>query len=152
MNAVIGYLAVSPIPTLNIDALSTEWSIGKEKLYELLNVLDHIGLINIVRYKQDHKASGKGAKMLLADPSMYHVLRGDKGNVREAFLVTSMRSSGMRVFASKDESKGDFVVDGKLVEVGGKNKNPKQADYVVRDTLELPLGNALPLWSFGFLY
>ncbi|MCF7975500.1 MAG: AAA family ATPase [Phycisphaerae bacterium] len=152
MNAVIGYLASSPIPTLNMASLSSDWGIGKEKLYELLNVLEHIGLINIVRYKRDHKVSGKGAKILLADSSMYHVLHGDIGNVREAFLVTAMRSAKIDIFASKDESKGDFIVQDMLIEVGGKTKHPKKADFVVRDDTELPHKNMLPLWTFGFMH
>ncbi len=152
MNAVIGYLASSPIPTLNVDSLSTEWSIGKEKLYELLSVLEHIGLIHIVRYQHDHKASGKGAKILLADPTMYEVLKGDKGNVREAFFVTSVRGANKPIFACKDESKGDFIVEGMLFEIGGKKKKRKASDFVVRDDIELPLKNVLPLWSLGFLY
>jgi predicted AAA+ superfamily ATPase len=32
MNAIIGYLATSPIPTLNIDSLAQNWSIGKDNL------------------------------------------------------------------------------------------------------------------------
>jgi len=152
MNAVIGYLASSPIPTLNIESLSTEWSIGKEKLYELLNVLDHIGLIHIVRYRHDHKASGKGAKILLADPTMYHVLDGERGNIRESFFVTSVRGANRPLFAAKNESKGDFIVDDKLFKIGGKKKSRNGSDYVVRDDIELPLKNVLPLWSFGFLY
>src|SRR3989338_439677 len=36
MSAVIGYLSVSPIPTINIESFAREWSIGKEKIYHLL--------------------------------------------------------------------------------------------------------------------
>lgn len=152
MNAMIGYIATSSVPTLNIDALSNEWSLGKEKLYELLNALEHIGLLNIIRYPQDHKASGKGAKIFLADPSMYHVLEGQTGTVREAFLASSFRNAGFKVYACKDETRGDFVISGKTLEVGGRKKSRKQSDFVVRDDLDLPLNRAIPLWSMGFLY
>lgn len=151
MNSVIGYLALSTVPTLNIDSLSREWSIGKEKLYELLNVLEHVGLINILHLKRDKKASGKGAKILLADPTMYRLLGGDTGTLREAFLVNAIRDVGMSIFAADNEKEGDFLIDEVLVEIGGKNKKRKLSDYVVRDGIEYSSHDVLPLWSFGFL-
>jgi predicted AAA+ superfamily ATPase len=50
MNAIMGHLASTPIPTVNVSSLSTDWSIGKEKLYELLEIMEHIGLINTIRF------------------------------------------------------------------------------------------------------
>jgi predicted AAA+ superfamily ATPase len=152
MNAVIGHLALAAVPTVNVESLCSDWSVGKEKLYELLYALEHVGLLNIVRYRTDHKTAGKGAKLLLSDPSMYAALGGNLGHVREAYLVTLCKNAGLSVHANKDERKGDFVIEGKTVEVGGKNKKSKKADFVVRDDIEIPHGNALPLWSFGFLY
>ena len=53
---------------------------------------------------------------------------------------------------------GDFFVDTKYTfEVGGKDKSIKQIAgiknaWVVKDDLEFPIGNELPLWMFGCLY
>lgn len=152
MKAVLAYLAESSIPTLNIDALAREWALSKEKLYSLLAAMEHVNLITIVRFKSDKKAQGKGSKIFLTDPSMYLALGGNKGNLREAFVVSMAKFAGYQVFACKDERKGDFVIDDLIIEVGGKNKKQKDADFVVRDDLEFASGNVLPLWSLGFLY
>ena len=152
MNAIIGYLAQSPVPTLKIEALSNEWSIGKEKLYELLQVLEHVQLIHIVRHESDKKASGKGAKILLADPSFYALLKGNVGSMREAFVVAMAKAKKISVYAAKIEREGDFLIDGTMVEVGGKNKKMKQADWVLRDDIQSVSNRIVPLWSMGFIY
>ena len=52
----------------------------------------------------------------------------------------------------------DFVVDRQYhFEIGGRNKGRKQVKglsdaWVVKDDLEYPVGQSLPLWVFGFLY
>jgi len=35
------------------------------------------------------------------------------------------------------------------LEVGGTNKNPKQADFVIQDNIDLPVRNAIPMWGLG---
>ena len=152
MNAIMGHLASAPIPTLNISSLSTDWSIGKEKVYELLEKMERIGLINIIRFKSDHNVSGKGAKLFFADPSMYEALDGDTGNIREAFVSTMFRQLGKAIFASKSEIPGDFLVDKMTLEIGGKNKKLKGADFVIRDDMEMPGTRSIPMWSLGMMY
>jgi uncharacterized protein len=152
MKAVVGFLASAPIPTINVDSMATQWSLGKEKLYELLNVIEQIGLINIVRYKSDHKVNGKGAKIFLADPTIYHVLGGETGNLREAIVTTLMRQMGENIFATKDERKGDFEWNKKTLEIGGKSKVAKGSDYVIRDDIEFPQKRVIPLWALGMMY
>ncbi|WP_041396223.1 hypothetical protein [Gracilinema caldarium] len=66
-------------------------------------------------------------------------------------------NSGWNVYASKDETKGDFIIsqfhNGKvirfLLEVGGSKKVKKSADFVIRDDIDLPGLTALPLWLLG---
>lgn len=151
MNAIIGHLAMAPIPTINVDSLCREWEVGKEKLYSLLQTLEHIGILNIVGY-QGPKKVGKGAKLLLADPSLYDCLGGNIGPAREAYVVTMLRTAGLRVFASKDETRGDFEVGKISIEVGGASKKPKKSDFVIRDDVEVPTAKVIPLWCLGFLY
>jgi hypothetical protein len=38
------------------------------------------------------------------------------------------------------------------LEVGGRSKKPKQADFVIRDDIDYPAGNAIPLWLAGFMF
>jgi predicted AAA+ superfamily ATPase len=152
MNAVMGHLASSPIPTLNVSSLGADWSIGKEKLYELLELMERVGLINIIRYRSDHSVSGKGAKLFFADPSMYAALDGDLGNFREAFVSTMFRQMGKAIYASKNETQGDFLVDKMTLEIGGRNKKLKGADFVIRDDMDMPGTRTIPMWSIGMMY
>lgn len=51
----------------------------------------------------------------------------------------------------------DFEIDGNTFEAGGKSKGKKQISnvkegYVVRDDIELGVGNIIPLWAFGLTY
>ncbi len=71
MNAVLGYLAQTNIPIVQVNSLCREWNVGKEKLYLLLQAMEQTGLIRIVRRPSDHAAQSIGAKMFLADPSLY---------------------------------------------------------------------------------
>ena len=152
MNAVIGYLAVSSIPRLKVRSLCSEWQLGAEKLYNLLSVMEHVGLINIIKRSNDHKVNSVGEKIFFYDPSMYDLYKSDKGNIREAFVATMSRAISDNFFISKDEEKADFLFDNYMLEVGGKSKKIKSADFVIRDDIELPQKNIIPLWMIGFLY
>jgi len=50
------------------------------------------------------------------------------------------------------EEAGDFLVDGVVLEVGGKNKAKKRADYVIRDNIDIPHENMISLRLLGFMY
>lgn len=53
------------------------------------------------------------------------------------------------MLAEKDETKEGLIFNNFRLEVGGLNKKPKQADYVIRDDIDLPLRNAIPVWVLG---
>ncbi|BAI79886.1 conserved hypothetical protein [Deferribacter desulfuricans SSM1] len=150
MNAILGYLLNSPIPNINISGMCSEWELGKEKLYQLLYVMEHSELINIVR-KVGKSRYTKGAKIFLADPSTYYCFKGNIGSVREAFVVMCLKEK-YGVFACKDEKECDFVVDDIKIEVGGKNKKRKSADFVVTDEVDIPVKDRIPLWMLGMVF
>ena len=152
MNAIVGFLATAPIPTINIDSMAAQWSMGKEKLYQLLDVMEQVGLVSIIRYSRDFHSSGKGAKIFFTDPSMYAALDGNIGNVREAFVATMFRQAGKAIFACKNEQNGDFEVEKLRLEIGGKSKPSKSADFVIRDDVDLPAGKQIPMWALGMMY
>jgi len=152
MNAVVGYLAVSKVPVLAVNSLSQQWGLGKEKLYRLLEAMESAGVIRIVRIENDRRIHTAGRKMFLYEPSVYGFLGGNIGTLRESYVVGIAVESGRKVYASADETKGDFVIDGRVIEVGGLSKSKKGADFVLRDDLELPHRSALPLWVWGFGY
>ncbi len=152
MNAIVGFLALSPIPRLQVRSLCREWSIGSEKLYQILSVMEHIGLLRIIRKKNDYKANTIGEKIFFFDPSFYYLYNGNTGNIREAWVATAFSEAGYEVFASKDETECDFEVDKYKIEIGGKGKEKKKADFIIADDIELPVKNKIPLWLLGMAW
>lgn len=152
INAILGHLIYSPIPTINISGMCSQWHISKEKLYNLLFVMEQAEIINIVRKKKDKNLHfTKGAKLFLSDPSVYSCFNGDKGSLREAFVVFSLKEK-FDVFASDNESEYDYEVSGIKIEIGGKNKKFKKADFVIRDDIDIPVGNKIPMWLISLSF
>ena len=58
----------------------------------------------------------------------------------------------MEVAACEREEEGDLVYRGMKLEIGGKNKGKKKSDYVIRDDIEIPGRDNIPLWMLGFRY
>mgnify|MGYP004446805873 FL=1 len=156
MRAIIGSLANASIPRLQVKSLCTDWCVGTDKLYQLIFVMEHIELLRVVRYPNDNKARSTGAKIFFSDPCAYSVLQANIGTEREAYIACCFKQAGYDVYAVKDETKGDFRVQRQgvefTVEVGGKSKVPKSADYVLRDNTDYPAGNAIPLWLIGMMW
>jgi hypothetical protein len=151
MKAIIGYLIYSKIPTINVERMCKDWGLSKNKLYELLKVMEEAELINIILKEKDFSINSKGEKIFLADPSYYYIYNGEIGNFREAFTVFTLKEKG-KIFASKNEKEGDFIWNDIKIEVGGKNKKIKKSDFVIRDDIDIPLKNKVPLWLLGFLW
>jgi hypothetical protein len=74
--------------------------------------------------------------------------------VRETFFLNQLKVKH-NIFDGKG---ADFIVDGDYsFEVGGSSKGGKQIKdlsnaFLVKDDLEYPVGNSIPLWLLGFLY
>ena len=151
MSAIIRALTLNPIPTINLESMCSEWGIGREKIYALLTAMETIGLISVIKKKSDHKAYSKGSKIFMADPSVYSALGGNLSSRREAFVCFCAKNAGRRIFASKDEKIADFEIDDFSVEVGGKTKKIKRADFVIRDDIDMPGKGVVPLWSLGMM-
>lgn len=156
MSAVVGTLANSSIPRIQVKSLCNDWGVGAEKLYQLLSVMQEVRLINVVRLQNDIKARSVGAKILFSDPCAYWVLMADKGTEREAYVVFCLLQAGYKVTALKDERKGDFFIsyngESFTVEVGGENKKSKGADLVMRDNTDYPAGKAIPFWLLAMMW
>jgi hypothetical protein len=148
MNAIVSYLAYSKIPTINVESMCKEWRLSKEKLYQLLNAMGQVGLVTIVQKSLIESPYSKGAKIFFSDPVIYSALDGEIGNFREAFVVFALKDRGT-LLAQKDETKGDYIFNNITLEIGGANKKRKQAHYVIRDDIDLPVRNAIPMWTLG---
>jgi predicted AAA+ superfamily ATPase len=152
MNAVIGFLAVSKIPRLEVNSLCTEWGLGKDKLYQLLEAMQRAHLLRIIRKSNDTKMHSVGAKILLHEPSVYCFFTENPGTLREAYVAAAFSEAGKKVYSSSREVDSDFQIDNYQIEVGGSSKKRKQADYVVRDNIDLPADQVLPMWMLGLQY
>ena len=98
----------------------------------------------------------KSEKIYLENTNLSYALQVNPniGSIRESFLLNQLINSGNKVFYPK---KGDFIVDEKIIEVGGKLKSGKQMagldnTYIASDDILTGAGNKIPLWLFGFLY
>ena len=157
MKAITGTLAKSPIPRLQVRSLCADWGIGADKLNRLLEVMESVGILRIIRIENDTKAKSVGHKLFFSDPAFYPALGGDLGTEREALVAALCADAGWAVEAARDETEGDFIITKSVgdahirrsLEIGGKSKKTKKADYVIRDDLDYPGGNAVPLWLLG---
>lgn len=160
MKAITGTLAASPIPRLKVTSLCADWGIGADKLYQILEVMESVGVLRVIRAERDTKAKSAGAKLFFSDPAMYTVLKGNPGTARESFVAAFCAEAGWSVEASRDETLGDFLISNDRqgsrisfrIEVGGSGKQRKRSDFVVRDDIDLPGANAIPLWMLGMMY
>jgi hypothetical protein len=157
MKAIVGTLAASAFPRLQVRSLCADWGIGAEKLYQILNVMESVGVLRIVRTENDIKAKSAGDKLFFADPSFYSVLRGNPGTAREALVAALCADAGWSVETARDDATGDFVITKRTendlrklkIEVGGSSKKIKHADFVIRDDIDYPATNAVPMWLLG---
>jgi len=163
MKAITSSLASQAIPRLQVRSLCADWGIGAEKLYQLLNVMESVGLVRIVRKERDAKAKSAGDKLFFADPAYYPVLGGNPGTAREAMVAALCADSGWLVESTREETTGDFFIRRSpgagavepatfRLEGGGASNRPKAADFVIRDDIDLPSSNAIPLWLLGMMY
>jgi predicted AAA+ superfamily ATPase len=160
MKAIAGTLANTSIPRLQVRSLCSDWAIGAEKLYQLLQVMESVDFLRIIRKEHTTKVKSTGEKLFFSDPAFYTVLGGDVGNAREALVTMLCSYGGYLVEATRDETTGDFVIsktDGTgsnhiRLEVGGRSKKPKNADFAIRDDTDYPGGNSIPLWLLGMMY
>jgi hypothetical protein len=77
----------------------------------------------------------------------------DKGSSSESFFVNQVGYEH-EVCYSKS---GDFEVENRIFEIGGRNKNSNQIKgiddaWIVHEDLVTGTGKHIPLWVFGFLY
>lgn len=137
--------------------LERDLQLNRNSLPEYFEYLEKAGLITLLR----EKASGikileKVEKVYLNNPNIAYALSEttpDIGNIRETIFF-----SLMRVKHSVSSSKSaDFEIGDFTFEIGGKNKKQKQIKgiqnaYIVKDDIEYPYLNTIPLWMFGFIY
>lgn len=142
----------------NLSNLAAKTTIHRNSLNNYLYYLEQAKIISLL-YPIGNSIAvlQKPEKIVLNNTTLLNALAEEKsliGTIRETFFV-----SQLQVFHKIELPKqGDFIIDSKYTfEVGGKSKGLKQIlgveqAWIVKDDLELPLVNEIPLWMFGLLY
>lgn len=154
------YIISRSVPfTPNTNKLAEDLGIGRNRILEMLHILEKAQLIRNLRSStQGVSLMNKPDKIYLNNTNLIHALadeKPNKGNIRETLFISHVQDAGHLVSYPKE---GDFLVDEKLLfEIGGRDKNQKQIkgikdSFVVADDIERGVNNKIPLWLFGFLY
>lgn len=142
----------------NLVALAEKTNIHRNSLNHYLHYLEQAKLISLLQPAgKSTSVLQKPEKIYLNNTNLLYALaeqQVDKGNLRETFFLSQLNAVSKIAMPKQ----GDFFVDNKYTfEVGGKDKSKRQITgvknaWVVKDDLEFPVGNELPLWMFGFIY
>jgi hypothetical protein len=101
-------LANSSIPRLQVRSLCSDWSVGADKLYQLLNVMEAVDLLRIIRKEHDTKQKQPAKNCFF--PILHSIQYWEKRrNAREAMTAMLCTAGGFLCEAVKDETTGDFV-------------------------------------------
>lgn len=154
---LLGVIAESAPFKPNISAIARKLDVSRESVYQWLQDLKQARLLNTI--SQEGKGVSrlqKPDKIFLENTNLAYALKTqpDYGSVREAFLLNQLINAGYRVTLPKT---GDFYVEGKTIEVGGKNKTGKQVKnstslIIAADNIESGYSKKIPLWMFGLMY
>lgn len=142
----------------NITSLAAKTGIHRNSLNNYLHYLEQAKIISLLYPAGISTAIlQKPEKIFLNNTTLLYALAEQKpvtGTVRETFFLSQLQPFH-KVHLSKQ---GDFEVNGTYTfEVGGKGKGQKQISalenaWVVKDDIEFPMLNTIPLWMFGLLY
>lgn len=158
LKKLINLISTSVPFTPNVSELARKSGISRPSLLRALDLLDRARIIqNLHKSNSGIGALTKPEKIYLNNSSLFYALAGNNaqiGTIRETFFANQTAIVSKVNLAER----GDFVLDEKWVfEVGGKNKGQAQIhgipdSYLVKDDIEIGVGNIIPLWLFGFLY
>jgi predicted AAA+ superfamily ATPase len=152
------YIIAQSVPFQpNVSKLAERIGVSRNSLIQFFGYLEDLRIIKrIFSSTQGIGQLQKPDKILMHHPNLHYALADintNTGSGRESFFVnqTSLRHT---VNYAKQ---GDFIIDGQMFEIGGRNKTLRQIKhvengYIVADDLEIGINNKLPLWIFGFLY
>ena len=144
--------------TINISKMSELVGVSRNTLLLALQLLERARLIHQVN--KPNKGIGiltKPEKIYLNNTNLAVTLsptNNNIGNNRETFFVNQLE----KIHSIHLAEKGDFIVNEKYTfEIGGKNKKQVQIQgisnsFIVKDDIEIGIGNIIPLYLFGLLY
>lgn len=158
MKAIANTLLCSGSLKIPVRRLCTEWSIGAEKLYQLLRIMESSGIIKIIRAENDAKIMTAGSKLFLSDSCIYKAFCDDEGIEREAFVTMCFSQLGYEIEAAKANS--SIIVTTSLrkgynryiLDIDGNSKKTRQHDFLLKDNIDLPSGKIIPFWLLGMMW
>ncbi|MDP2692349.1 MAG: AAA family ATPase [bacterium] len=153
------YVVAQQVPFKpNITSLAAKTGMHRNTLNNYLHYLEQAKIIYLL-YPAGNSIAvlQKPEKIVLNNTTLLNALAEQKpviGTLRETFFLSQLQP----IHKVQLPKKGDFLVNDTFTfEVGGKTKGQKQISglenaWVVKDDIELPMLNTIPLWMFGLLY
>lgn len=142
----------------NLSALASKSKIHRNSLNNYFHFLEEARLVGLLYPSGTSVATlQKPEKIFLNNTDLLFALsteQPNRGTVREVFFYSQAKVA----YRLTQPKKGDFHIDDQYIfEIGGKDETNRQLQttenaWLVKDDLEYPAGQALPLWVFGFLY
>ncbi|MCH5174402.1 MAG: ATP-binding protein [Prevotellaceae bacterium] len=141
----------------NFTKIATLLDVSRNVIADYVLMLEEAGMAMQLRDGTGGlRGLGKVEKVYLDNPNIIYNLSpttAEIGNVRETFFLNQMRVRNNVVFSGiADFQIGDFTF-----EVGGRRKGQQQIEqashgFIVKDDIEQPMLNIIPLWHFGLNY
>ncbi len=157
LKQLLGLIAESAPYKPNFDSLSAEIQVSRNNIPDYMAWLERAGMIGQLRDDTSgFRGLGKVEKVYLDNPSLMSAIATENpnvGNLRETFFYNQMRLN-YPLTASKV---ADFRINDITFEIGGKYKSQRQIAkvkdaFIVKDDIEIPIANIIPLYHFGFTY
>lgn len=159
---ILSYLATIPPGELNRNSVAKNIGIDAKTISHYMDILHETGLAELIGENRQGSAILKQTeKMYLDNPDLYAAIISEIGyelkigTVREIFFIKMIKNSGKKIYFSKT---GDFEVENRIFEIGGKGKSKKQIKerledaFLVKDDMLYGSKYEIPLYLFGFLY
>lgn len=146
---------------VNIHKISQNLQRNYDTVANYLDILHQTQLIRMLPSDRTGYASIRKAKKVFLDNTnllcalnYFGGQQESRGTMRETFLLSQLQNSGLIPLWHEP---GDLIVQGNVIEVGGKNKSIKQikhlkSSYVAADDILVGDGQTVPLYWFGMLY
>lgn len=146
-------IAISKPYEVNYSSTANKLGISKTLAIRIMEDLKKTGMINLLYPCRGKNKNVKNEpKAVLSIPLRKHFTDNPEiGSLREDFFVAHTNPQ-CYLKTDRGEKTADFMVNGKIIEVGGvSKKNVQGADYIASEGLNFE-GNKIPLFLFGFLY
>jgi len=162
LKKILSFLAAILPGQISINNIAKNLNIDHKTVFNYLTMLQETGLVRMLYSKTQggNDFLRKSEKIFLHNTSLLYALNSMRamtpeiGSVRELFLLSSVHDKQHPIYYSQ---KGDFLIDEKVLEVGGKNKSLAQlkgvsSGILVKDDVTVATAHVIPLYYFGFLY